>query len=218
MTDRYRIAIVDDHPIVRSGVHRILEKQPEFSIVGEGSSADDAVRLAQEELPDLMLIDISMPGGGISAANRIAESCPAVKIIFLTVSEDEATITAAIEAGASGYILKGVRGADLNRTLLAIAKEDAVVLPGMASRILANARNSPSPQKSNPSLVSQLSARETTILQHLAQGKTNREIGDAVGLTERTVKHYMRNILQKLHVSNRVAAALVAERELAKKE
>ena len=218
MSERFRIAIVDDHPIVRSGVVRILEKQPEFAIVGEGESAADAVKLAQDELPDVMLIDISMPGGGISAADKIAATCPAVKIVFLTVSEDEATISAAIEAGARGYILKGVRGADLVRTLLAIAQDDAVVLPGMAARILANAANGTGTRQAQRNLISQLSERETTILQHLAQGKTNREIGDAIGLTERTIKHYMHNILQKLHVTNRVAAALIAEREWAKND
>lgn len=217
MNEKYRIAIVDDHPIVRAGVVRVLEKEPSFVIVGEGASAEDAIRLAQDELPDVMLIDVSMPGGGINAAQEISASCPAVKIVFLTVSEDEATISQAIEAGARGYILKGVRGGDVVRTLLSIAADDAVVLPGMAARLLAGGKGRSAAGPTKADLVSQLSARETTILQHLAQGKTNREIGDALGLTERTVKHYMHNILQKLHVSNRVAAALIAEREFAKK-
>lgn len=218
MTEKFRIAIVDDHPLVRSGVVRALEKEPKLTLIGEGESCDDAVRIAQDELPDLILLDISMPGGGINAAKVIAERCPAVKIVFLTVSEDEATIAAALEAGARGYILKGVRGPELVKTLISIAEGDAVVLPGMAARLLANAKNKATARSRRDDLISQLSARELTILQHLAQGKSNRDIGDALGLTERTIKHYMHNILQKLHVRNRVAAALLAEREFLKSD
>ena len=147
---------------------------------------------------------------------RLPNSCPAVKLVFLTVSEDEATITAALEAGARGYVLKGVRGPDLVNTLLSIAEGDAVVLPGMAARLLSAAKGKADAKSKRADLMSQLSARELTILQHLAQGKSNRDIGDALGLTERTIKHYMHNILQKLHVRNRVAAALFAEREFQK--
>lgn len=218
MTERFRIAIIDDHPLVRSGVVRALEKEPQFVIIGEGESCDDAVRIAQDELPDLILLDISMPGGGIVAARKIGETCPAVKMVFLTVSEDEATITAALESGARGYILKGVRGTDLVKSLLSIAEGDAVVLPGMAARLLSAAKGKADARNRRADLMSHLSARETTILQHLAQGKSNRDIGDALGLTERTIKHYMHNIMQKLHVRNRVAAALVAEREFQKNE
>ncbi len=218
MTDKFRIAIADDHPIVRSGVVRALEKQPKFTIVGEADTAEEAVRIAQDELPDIMLLDISMPGGGIAAAKSISQYCPAVKIVFLTVSEDEATISAAIEAGARGYILKGVRGSDFIKTLTSIAEDDAVVLPGLAARILSRVQAKVATKSRNAELISQLSARETEILQHLAQGKTNRDIGDALGLTERTVKHYMHNILQKLHVKNRLEAALLAEREMTKEE
>ncbi len=212
--DKFRIVIADDHPMVRSGVVRTLETKPEFVIVGEGESGDDAVRLTQEHLPDIALLDISMPGGGMKAARMIAATCPAVKIVFLTVSEDETTIAEALEVGARGYILKGIRGSDFVKTLLSIAEGDAVVLPGLAARILSGAKTKSSPPTQD--LLSQLTAREMEILQHLALGKTNRDIGEALGLTERTVKHYMHNVLQKLHVRSRVAAALVAERELAK--
>lgn len=218
MIEKFRIAIIDDHPLVRSGVVRALEKHPQFVIIGEGESCDDAVRISQNELPDLILLDISMPGGGINAAKKIAESCPAVKMVFLTVSEDESTITAALESGARGYILKGVRGPDLVKTLLSIAEGDAVVLPGLAARLLTAAKGKADAKSKRADLLSQLSARETTILQHLAQGKSNRDIGEALGLTERTIKHYMHNILQKLHVRNRVAAALFAERDVHKND
>ena len=211
--DKHRIVIVDDHPMVRLGVVRTLEKQSDFLIVGEGETGADAVRLAQEHLPDVILLDISMPDGGIEAAQQIATSCPAVKIVFLTVSEDEGTILRALEVGARGYILKGVSGPDFVKTLRNVAEGDAVVLPSLASRILSVGKTKP---QTGRDLLSQLTAREMEILQQLAQGKTNRDIGDTLGLTERTVKHYMHNILQKLHVRSRVAAALLAERELAK--
>lgn len=217
MSERFRIAVIDDHPLVRSGVIRTLEKQPEFAVIGEGASCDDAVRIAQEELPDLILLDVSMPGGGVNAARTIAATCPVVKIVMLTVSEDEATVTSALEAGARGYILKGVSGPDFIKTLRAIAQGEAYVSPALAARLLAGGKAPRSAKKDAKSgLLSLLTARELTILQHLAQGKSNREIGDAVGLTERTVKHYMHNILQKLQVQNRVAAALFAEREFAR--
>lgn len=211
--DKYRIVVVDDHPMVRLGVVRTLEKHREFLIVGEGGSGEDAVRLAQEHLPDVILLDISMPSGGIEAAQQIATTCPAVKIVFLTVSEDESTVLRALEVGARGYILKGVSGPDFVKTLKSVAEGDAVVLPGLAARLLSVGKVK---APSSRDLLAQLTAREMEILQHLAQGKTNRDIGEALGLTERTVKHYMHNILQKLHVRSRVAAALLAERELAK--
>lgn len=211
--DNYRIVIVDDHPMVRVGIVQTLQKHREFHIVGEGGTGEDAVRLAQEHLPDVILLDISMPHGGIEAAQKIAITCPAVKIVFLTVSEDESTVLRALEVGARGYILKGVSGPDFVKTLKSVAEGDAVVLPGLAARLLSVGKVK---APSNRDLLAQLTAREMEILQHLALGKTNRDIGDALGLTERTVKHYMHNILQKLHVRSRVAAALVAERELGK--
>lgn len=212
--DKFRIAIVDDHPLVRSGVVKALEKDPDFQIVGEGETHDDAVRIAQQHLPDIMVLDISMPGGGINAARTIAATCPAVKIVFLTVSEDESTVAQALEVGARGYLLKGVRGVDFVATLRNVAVGEAVVLPALAARLLTSGK---SPSSAARDLIAQLTARELEILKHLSQGKNNREIGDAVGLTERTVKHYMHNILQKLHVRSRLAAALIAERELGKR-
>lgn len=214
MDEKYRIVIIDDHPLVLAGVVRTLEKQPDFEVVGEGESCDDAVRLAQDELPDMMLLDVSMPGGGINAVRKIAAIAPVVKTVMLTVSEDEATVSAALDAGARGYILKGIRGPEFVNTLRSIANGDAYVSPGLAARLLTSARRKPTSGKEAEDLVSQLSAREMTILTELATGKSNRDIGDALGLTERTVKHYMTNILQKLQVRNRLEAALKLERQL----
>jgi two-component system nitrate/nitrite response regulator NarL len=216
MSEKYRIAVIDDHPLVLAGAVRTLEKQPDFKIVGEGECCDDAVRIAQDELPDIMLLDVSMPGGGINAVRRIAAIAPVVKTVMLTVSEDEATVSAALDAGARGYILKGIRGPDFVNTLRSIAQGDSYVSPGLAARLLTSARRKPATGKETEDLVAQLSARETTILSELAKGKSNRDIGEALGLTERTVKHYMTNILQKLQVRNRLEAALKAERQMSR--
>lgn len=218
MSEVYRVVVVDDHPLVLLGAVRTLEKQPDFKVVGEGECYDDAVRLALDELPDVMLLDVSMPGGGIEALRKIATVAPVVKTVILTVSEDEATVAAALDAGARGYILKGIRGPDFVATLRSIAQGDSYVSPGLAARLLTTARRKTARKKDTDDLAAHLSAREMTILAELAQGKSNRDIGEALGLTERTVKHYMTNILQKLQVRSRLEAALKAERQLAKKK
>lgn len=214
MDQKYRIVIIDDHPLVLAGVARTLEKQPDFEVVGEGESYDDAVRFAQDELPDIMLLDVSMPGGGINAVRKLAAIAPVVKTVMLTVSEDEATVSAALDAGARGYLLKGIRGSEFISTLRSIAQGDSYVSPGLAARLLTNARRKQISGKNTEDLVAQLSAREMTILSELAKGKSNRDIAEALGLTERSVKHYMTNILQKLQVGSRLEAALKLERQL----
>lgn len=137
MTDGIRIVVADDHPIMRSGVVRVLKRQPKFVVVGEGGSAEDSIRLAEELQPDIILLDVGMPGGGIKAAEAISQRCPAVKIVFLTVFEDEATIAAAKRIGVRGYLLKGVGGSEFVETLTRIVEQDAVVFPSLAINIFS---------------------------------------------------------------------------------
>jgi DNA-binding NarL/FixJ family response regulator len=134
MSDRIRIALVDDHPMLREGVAHILGAEADMEIIAQGGSAADALRIARDELPDVILLDVSMPGGGIEAARRIAETCPVVKIAMLTVAEDEQSVSAALRAGAHGYVLKGVSGPDLVRMVRAIHAGENYVSPTLAAR------------------------------------------------------------------------------------
>ena len=219
MRELLRVAVVDDHPLMRAGIIRTLESDGEIEIVGEGASAADALKVAQETLPDIILVDISMPGGGINAAKAITSACPVVKVVILTVSEDEETVSAALAAGATGYILKGVSGPELLRTLELIKDGASYVSPSLAARLLSDTKSKKSGESAteDPDPLSLLTAREEQILGFVSQGMKNREIGDELNLSEKTVKHYMTNILQKLQVRNRVTAALLAQKRSSEK-
>lgn len=202
-----RIVVADDHPLLREGVARSLEESNQFEVVGQGGSADDAVRLSIEQTPDLVLLDLSMPGGGVNAARQIAERLPEVKIVVLTVSEADDDIMAALQAGAKGYILKGVGAAMLVEILRGIADGESYVSPALAGRLLIELRNRDSGAIANP--LSSLTNRETEILRLVAQGLSNKEVGRKLDLQEKTVKHHMTRVLSKLQVRNRTEAALV---------
>lgn len=211
--EKIRIALIDDHPMLREGVAYTLEQEPDFEVVAQGSSAAEALKIAREELPDVMLLDVSMPGDGVEAVRMIASACPAVKLAMLTVAQDEETVSAALAAGARGYILKGVSGPELVRTLRNLNRGEDYVNPGLAARLLAETRKRKaraSHHDGDP--LASLSQREERILTLVADGLSNREIGTEIGLSEKTIKHYMTNILQKLRVRNRVEAAMMAQR------
>jgi len=209
MPDNVRIVVVDDHPLFRNGVAVTLATAPEFEVAGQGVNADEAVELAVDLLPDIMLLDISMPGGGIAAAQRIAAACPVVKIVMLTVSERDDDVVSALRAGARGYILKGIGGAELVAIVRAVHRGESYVSPDLAARLLTEARDSDRRAHSSGTLAV-LTAREEQILSLVSRGLSNKEIGIELNLQEKTVKHYMTNILQKLQVRNRVEAALLA--------
>lgn len=209
MAEMLHVAIVDDHPLFREGVAYTLGAQPDVEVIAEGESAADALRIAAERMPDVMLLDVSMPGGGVEAVRQIAAAFPVVKVVMLTVSEDEDDVTAALRAGARAYVLKGVAARELVRILRAVAAGEVYVTPSLASSLLfelsADRRGAPA---ANP--LDELTERERQILEGVAAGDSNKEIGAKLHLTEKTVKHHMTNILQKLQVRNRVEAALLA--------
>jgi two-component system, NarL family, nitrate/nitrite response regulator NarL len=208
MTPSIRAIVVDDHPLFREGVARSLEESGSFAVVGQGGSADEAVRLAEELKPDLVLLDLSMPGGGIAAASRIAQSAPAAKIVVLTVSEADDDIMAALKVGARGYVLKGVSSGALVDILQGIANGESYVSPSLAARLLTEMRLRPPAALADDPL-SKLTAREEQILRLVAEGMSNKEVGRKLSLQEKTVKHYMTRILEKLHVRNRTEAAIL---------
>ncbi|MFQ5612656.1 MAG: response regulator [Anaerolineae bacterium] len=210
MDDLIRILIVDDHPLFREGVAHSLAKEPDIKIVGQTDSGEEALRLARDFLPDILLLDIAMPGkGGLVAAAEIATACPATKIIMLTVSEHEDDLVGAFKAGARGYVLKGVSVRELVKVVRSIAGGEVYVSPTLAAGLLLELSR-PRPRPPDP--LSELTEREQQILQLVAEGLTNREIGQRLHLAEKTVKHYMTNVLQKLHVRSRVEAALLAQK------
>ena len=203
-----RVVLADDHPIFRDGLVRSLEESGRFTVVGTGANADEAVALVVEHAPDLVLLDISMPGSGIEAARRIAAGASPPRIAMVTVSEQDQDVIAALRAGAIGYVLKGVAAAELAEILTGVAAGEAHISPTLAARLLTEIER-PAPRKARRP-IDDLSKREADILRRVARGLSNREVAEALGLQEKTVKHYMTSILEKLHVRNRVEATLIA--------
>ena len=205
MTDQIRVVVADDHPLFLDGVVAALQAAEGIQVVAHTGDGRDAVRLAQELLPDLVLLDVNMPGGGLNAARDIAATSPSTRIVMLTVSEDEDDILEAMKAGASGYVLKGIPARDLVRILRSIAGGEVYVAPSLAFGML---RELSRPRQGRP--VDTLSTREREVLELVADGLSNAEIGARLSLAEKTIKHYMTNVLAKLQVNSRVEAALVA--------
>jgi len=206
MPSTIRILLADDHPLFREGVAHSLGAEPDFEVIAQTGSGEEAIELVQRLHPDIVLLDVTMTGmGGIAAAGMIATSAPVVRIMMLTVSENRENLMAALKAGAHGYVLKGVSANELRAITRRVAGGEAYVTPALAADMLTEF-SQPHPIDS----FSELTARETQILQLLSQGLTNREIGEHMFLAEKTVKHYMTSILQKLHVRSRTEAALIA--------
>ena len=207
---KIRVVIADDHPLYREGVARSLAEDDDIIIVAEAADADAAVEMVERNAPDVVLLDISMPaGGGISALRRIRAKTQDPKIAMLTVSENDDDVMQALKAGAVGYVLKGVGSRELVAIVKDLAAGRSYVSPALAARILNSMRpDGRAPKNTSP--LDDLSKREEDILKLVAAGKSNKEVGLALDLQEKTVKHYMTSILQKLHVRNRVEAAVLA--------
>jgi DNA-binding NarL/FixJ family response regulator len=199
--------VADDHPLFRAGVITSLQSAGDILVVGQAADASAAVGVVRDELPDVVLLDVTMPGGGIEAARRIAVACPATRIVMLTVSEHEDDLLAAMKAGARGYVLKGVSASELLGVVRSVNAGEVYVAPSLAWGLL---REMSGPRPADP--LAELSSRERQVLELVAAGLSNQEIGLRLGLAEKTIKHYMTNILTKLQVRSRVEAALLAAR------
>jgi DNA-binding NarL/FixJ family response regulator len=214
MADKLRVVIVDDHPLFREGVAGVLLNEPDIDVVAQGSTAAEAVQFVTDLLPDIILLDIAMPGGGVQAARQIAATCPITKIVMLTASEDEEDVTSALKAGARAYILKGVPARELVHIIRSVWAGEVYVTPALAVSLLSEMTK---PAATEPlhlaGAFANLTDREREILERVAAGLSNKEIGAQLYLSEKTIKHYMTNILQKLQVHNRVEAALLAQKE-----
>jgi two-component system, NarL family, nitrate/nitrite response regulator NarL len=206
MIDQIEILVVDDHPLFRQGVVSSLQTVEDFKVVAETSSGEEALALACKLLPDVVLLDVSMPGwNGIVTAEKIALACPATAIIMLTGSEDKDKLLLAFKAGARAYVLKGVSASELASVVRSAVAGEAYVSPSLAAEMLVSLTHGTAPDP-----LQELTARESEILALIGTGLTNREIGERLFLSEKTIKHYVTNILQKLQVRSRVEAALLA--------
>ena len=208
MDKQIRVVLADDHPMFREGVAKTLSDFANCEVVAECGSADDAFEAVCRLLPDIALLDVSMPGGGIEAARRIAAACPVVRILMLTASENESVVMEALEVGACGYVLKGVGGEELSDIIKTVHEGGIYVSPSLAARMLVDIKKNKT--VGGGDLFSGLTAREEQILKQVSQGLSNKEVALALTLSEKTVKHYMTNILQKLQVRNRVEATIKA--------
>jgi DNA-binding NarL/FixJ family response regulator len=193
------ILLVDDHALFREGIAQLLNAQPDMTVVGQASTVREAMAKAGSLQPDIVLMDVTLPdGSGLDATHDILSKLPTVKIIFLTVHEDDNQLFAAIRAGAIGYLFKNVRTTELLKTLRNVARGEPGLSGAMARRILDEFSRLPKSPDTSP-----LTARELEIVQELANGATNREIADKFVISENTVKNHVRNVLSKLHLHSR---------------
>jgi two-component system nitrate/nitrite response regulator NarL len=210
MGESIGVLVVDDHPLFRNGVVHALGGEPGIEVIGEAASGEEALRLAQELLPDIVLLDVSMPGwDGLVTAERIATACPATAIVMLSASDDQDKLLQAFKAGARGYVLKGVSVQELARVIRGAVAGEVQVSPSLAAEMLVALTRAHAPDP-----LQELTEREREILGLIGTGLTNRAIGERLALSEKTIKHYVTNILQKLQVRSRVEAALFASRHL----
>ncbi|SFK62126.1 response regulator transcription factor [Amycolatopsis sacchari] len=196
------VLLVDDHPVVREGLRGMLEAEPDLTVVGEAGSGDEAVAVNLARAPDVVLMDLRMPGlDGVGATRRILADTPDRRVVVLTTYETDADILRAVEAGAAGYLLKDASRAELAGAIRAAARGETVLAPSVAGKLVARVRN-PAPPP--------LSARETEVLRLVARGHTNAEIGRALHIGEATVKTHLLRVFGKLGVSDRTAAVTTA--------
>jgi two-component system, NarL family, response regulator DevR len=204
-----RIVLVDDHEIVRLGLITLLEDQPGLQVVGEAGNAADAVQVVSMLRPDVVLMDIRMPGdGGIEATRQITATYPDIKVVMLTSFADDELVIRAISAGAVGYVLKQVGNEELLRAIAAAARGEALLDPATTARLLSRVREKERQTESDA--FRDLSDQELAVLAGVARGKSNAVIGVDLHLSEKTVRNYLSTVMEKLHLSNRVELAVYA--------
>ena len=215
MSKGLRIELVDDYEVVRQGVRAMLEAQPDITVVGEAGSVEEAIRRVGFDNPDIVVMDVRLPdGNGVEACREIRSRWPKVKVLMLTSFADDEALFASIMAGASGYVLKQIKGNDLIDSVRKVGRGESLLDPEMTDRVVRRIRG----EEGHDPLLSRLSKQERKILDFIATGLTNRQIAEKMFLAEKTVKNYVSNVLAKLEMSRRSEAAAYAARLDAEKE
>ena len=214
-SERLRVLVCDDHALFRRGLQMVLEQEPDLELVGEAADGAEVVGRAQELMPDVILMDVRMPKrSGIEAASEIKESLPHVKILMLTISDEEADLYEAIKAGASGYLLKEIPIEEVADAIRSVWAGQSRISPSMASKLLTEFAAMTKATEEKPPMPSpRLTDREMEVLRLVAQGLNNRDIAGKLFISENTVKNHIRNILEKLHLHSRMEAVVYAVRE-----
>ena len=206
---KQRILLVDDHEVVRLGIKSLLERHPQFHVIGEAASAREAIEQVTALTPDVVIMDIRLPGtSGIEACEEIVNRFPQTRVIMLTSYAEDEMLFSAIRAGASGYILKQIGSEDLIKALEAVGRGEALLDPAVTQRVFQEVRRAVKEEEA--SAFAHLSQQEKHVLLLISEGKTNREIAKALFLGEGTVRNYVSSILSKLGVNNRAEAAAYA--------
>lgn len=206
MTTKLRVMLVDDHEVVRQGIRSLIEAEPDMEVVGEAGSGKQAVDLAKIYSPQVIVMDVRMPeGGGVEACRDIRSGDPDVQIVMLTSYSDDEALFNSIMAGAAGFVLKQIRGRDLVEAVRTVGEGKSLLDPGVTARVLERLRKAKIEEKD--SKLQRLSPQEERILDMIAEGSTNRQMAENLKLSEKTVKNYVSNILQKLEVARRAGAA-----------
>jgi two-component system nitrate/nitrite response regulator NarL len=213
MSEPIRVLLVDDHALFRSGIRSLLQRHPEFQIVGEAADGMEAVKRAGQLKPDVVLLDLHMPGlSGREAARMIAEETPQSHVLMLTVSEEEDDLLETLRAGACGYLLKNIAAETLVAAVRSAAQGESVISPQMMGALLKGVRSGAPkpPPAAAPGELDKLTPREREILGFIALGHSNKEIARSLEVAESTVKIHVQNLLRKLKLSSRVQAAVYA--------
>jgi DNA-binding NarL/FixJ family response regulator len=213
--ERLRVLIVDDHALFRRGLQMVLRQEDDIDVVGEAGDGHEAVEKAQELMPDVVLMDVRMPGqSGIKATEQIKDLIPHAKILMLTISDEEADLYDAIKAGASGYLLKEISIDEVADAVRSVWSGQSRISPSMASKLLTEfAAMSKRADERQQLPAPRLTEREMEVLKLVAQGMNNRDIAKELFISENTVKNHIRNILEKLHLHSRMEAVVYAVRE-----
>jgi two-component system response regulator DevR len=207
-----RLLIIDDHEMVREGLKAMLSAEPDFTIVGDAANADQAFPLIERQRPDVILLDVRLPGAsGIEVCRTVTERFPEIAVIILTTFTDESLVEQCIKAGARGFIVKDIERFDLKRSIRAVARGEAAIDTKAAVAVLAQLRRTP--QNKNEPVQEPLSSQQIVILRLVAQGLSSREIATQLYLSENTVKGYVQEILHRLGVKNRTEAVMVAVKQ-----
>lgn len=208
MTTRITVLIVDDHSVVRQGIRAFLEAQPDLHIVGEAASGEEAIRIVQERVPDVILMDLIMPGmNGVEATRQVKRISPRTQIVVLTSYYEDEHIFPALRAGAISYILKDIRPGELVDIVRKAAQGESVLHPQIAARVIQEVREA---KRAVPTPFIDLTERELEVLRLIAEGESNAHIAEKLVLSEKTVKGHVSNILSKLHMADRTQAAVFA--------